>query len=84
MILYEIFDGDHRTYYKDEISALRVADLKAKITDYGMNGFIFVDKLTVGLEGKKLVCAILNSDQPDGSNWIEERERVYERLQPNA
>ena len=84
MIMYEIFDGDHRSYHEDEISALRMADMKAEVTDYGMNGFIFVDKLTIEMAGKELALAILNDESDYGLAWISERERIYERMKPNA
>jgi hypothetical protein len=82
MILYETCDGDHRTYFHKREDAENSADLQAKVTDYGMNGFIFVDKVSTSLAGKPLVLAILNDTDGNGRNWIEERERVYERIKP--
>ena len=84
MIMYEVFDGDDRTYYHDQEDAIEMADLKADVTDYGMNGFVVVDRILTNMAGKKLAVAILNDATltRDGSAWIDKRTRIYERNKP--
>ena len=78
MIIYRTFDGEKYEYYARERVALDAADRFYEQKNFGPNGFVRVEKITLreDLTANALVAAVFN----DHESAITDVERVYERL----